>query len=110
MLIVARSTAGLYNSCAPEPNFWRFWPPNRQKVVYERDPLLVGTQRRRRHRPEAGIGGGDIVDGHLTQIARRNPALNAIVTLDADGARRRAREADAALAHGEIWGSLQGLG
>jgi hypothetical protein len=34
------------------------------------------------------------------------PALNAIVTLDADSARRRAREADRALAGGLAWGPL----
>ncbi|MDQ6804312.1 MAG: amidase family protein, partial [Actinomycetota bacterium] len=38
-----------------------------------------------------------------------NPALNAVVTLDAVAARRRAMEADAALARGEVWGPLHGL-
>jgi hypothetical protein len=40
----------------------------------------------------------DVVERQLDRIARYNPALNAVVTLDADGARRRAREADRALA------------
>ena len=41
------------------------------------------------------------VEAYLAQIARHNPDLQAVVTLDEDGARIRAREADAALASGE---------
>ena len=33
----------------------------------------------------------EVVEAHLAQIARHNPALNAIVTLDEEGARRRAQ-------------------
>jgi amidase len=51
----------------------------------------------------------DVIEAHLAQIARHNPALNAIVTLDEAGARRRAAEADAALARGEVWGRLHGV-
>jgi amidase len=51
----------------------------------------------------------DVVEMHLAQIARHNGRLNAIVTLDADGARRRATDADAALARGTSWGPLHGV-
>lgn len=46
---------------------------------------------------------------HLDHIARHNPALNAIVTLDEERARHRARNADAALSRGELWGPLHGV-
>lgn len=51
----------------------------------------------------------EMVDVYLARIARYNPSLNAIVTLDEEGALARAREADAALARGEVWGPLHGV-
>ncbi len=51
----------------------------------------------------------DVVEVHLARIAAENPRLNAIVTLDAAGARERARAADQALARGELWGPLHGV-
>ena len=50
-----------------------------------------------------------MLEAHLGQIERHNGALNAIVTLDADGARARAAEADEATARGESWGPLHGV-
>ncbi len=46
---------------------------------------------------------------YLSRIAKHNPALNAVCTLDAKGARARAAEADRALARGEVWGALHGV-
>ena len=51
----------------------------------------------------------EVLEAHLAHIARHNPRLNAIVTLDEEGARQRARAADDALARGEIWGPLHGV-
>ena len=51
----------------------------------------------------------DVLEAHLERIATQNPSLNAIVTLDEEGARRRAEEADEALARGDIWGPLHGV-
>jgi amidase len=50
-----------------------------------------------------------VVDAHLERIAEVNPALNAVVQLCADRARAEARQADAALARGEIPGPLHGV-
>ncbi|MCI0399310.1 MAG: amidase [Chloroflexi bacterium] len=58
---------------------------------------------------EGAVSAADVLEVHLAHIARHNPALNAIVTLDETGARQRAQEADAALARGEIWGPLHGV-
>ena len=51
----------------------------------------------------------EVVRAQLDHIARHNPAMNAIVTLDAERALQRAREADEALARGEVWGALHGV-
>jgi amidase len=51
----------------------------------------------------------ELLEHQLGRVERLNPRLNAIVTLDAERARRRADEADAALARGERWGPLHGL-
>jgi amidase len=51
----------------------------------------------------------ELLDAQLARIASVNPRLNAIVTLDAEGAQARARAADAALARGEHWGALHGV-
>jgi hypothetical protein len=45
----------------------------------------------------------------LKRIAEVNPKLNAVVTLDAERARKRAAEADEALVRGQSWGPLHGL-
>jgi amidase len=55
------------------------------------------------------VSATEVLEAHLAQIDQHNPTLNAIVTLDAERARERAREADVALARGEVWGPLHGL-
>jgi len=55
------------------------------------------------------VSAADVLETHLAQIERHNPALNAVVTMDIAKARARAREADQALARGEVWGPLHGV-
>src|SRR3954463_7988756 len=55
------------------------------------------------------ISARELLDAHLDRIERLNPSLNAVVTLDADGARAAADAADAALAAGSAVGPLHGL-
>ncbi len=51
----------------------------------------------------------EMLDAHLERIERYNPRLNAIVTLDAERARREARAIDARRARGETLGPFAGL-
>jgi amidase len=55
------------------------------------------------------VSARELLEAHLAQVARHNARLNAIVTLDEEGARARARQADEALARGEVWGPLHGV-
>jgi amidase len=74
-----------------------------KELVYATASDLAAAIRERR------VPVVDVIDAHLAQIARHNPALNAIVTLNEAAARARAREADAALGRGEVWGPLHGV-
>ena len=55
------------------------------------------------------ISARELLDAHLERIDRLNPDVNAVVTLDAEGARAAADAADAALAAGDPVGPLHGL-
>ncbi len=55
------------------------------------------------------ISAVEALEAHLKQIERHNGALNAVVIVDAEAARKRAGEADAAQARGENWGPLHGV-
>ena len=55
------------------------------------------------------ISAVEVMDAHLARIDRVNPAVNAVVTLLPDAARRGAEEADATVARGDALGPLHGL-
>ena len=58
---------------------------------------------------EGRISSREALDFHLDRVERLNPKINAVIAIDADAARKRAQEADAARAGGESWGPLHGL-
>jgi amidase len=70
--------------------------------------LLTATELalRLRRRELSAVG---LLQHHLKRVERLNPALNAVVVLDAERALQRAAQADAALAQGTCWGPLHGL-
>src|SRR5437868_253616 len=67
---------------------------------------LSATELRRRL-AERTISPMEVVEDCLARIAAVNPAVNAVVTLDEDGARVAARAAEAAILRGEPLGPLQ---
>jgi amidase len=74
-----------------------------QDIIFSTATELAAAIRERK------VSSVEVLEAHLAQIASLNPVLNAVVTLDEEGARRRAQEADTALARGEVWGPLHGL-
>jgi Asp-tRNA(Asn)/Glu-tRNA(Gln) amidotransferase A subunit family amidase len=51
----------------------------------------------------------EVIDAHLARIAAMQPKWNAFVHVDAEGARRRAREAEMAVLQGKPLGPLHGI-
>ena len=51
----------------------------------------------------------EVVTAYLSKIEEHNPALNAICTLDSEGALKKAKEADTASEQGKSWGALHGV-
>jgi amidase len=58
---------------------------------------------------EKQVSSEEVVSAYLARIAAINPALNAVVQLRAEDALADARQADAALARGEVRGPLHGV-
>ncbi len=69
--------------------------------------LSASTQVKMLRRRE--ISCRQLLDHYLARTERYHNSVNAIVTLDVEGARARATQADAALARGDHWGPLHGL-
>lgn len=57
---------------------------------------------------DRAISPREVVEAHLARLEKLNPILNAIVTVTAD-VMERAREAEAAVMHGETLGPLHGV-
>ena len=51
----------------------------------------------------------EVIDAHLRRIEAVNPKINAVVQLTADAARAQARDADTAIARGDVIGPLHGV-
>src|SRR5271157_2293668 len=73
------------------------------------DPLFESASQLAARIRRRELGSRELLDLYLGQVEKHNPALNAIVTLDAERARARAAQADDAAARGEWWGPLHGL-
>lgn len=67
------------------------------------DQVAAAIQRRE-------VSAAEVLQDQLDRIQRHDTRLRSVVTLDADGARRRAAEADRALARGQVRGPLHGVG
>ena len=55
------------------------------------------------------VGCLELLDIYLERIERHNSGINAIIFMNIDEARKRAKAADRALANGNVWGQLHGV-
>src|SRR5215831_379935 len=63
----------------------------------------------RRQLANREVSSVELVEACLSRIAAINPAVNAVVTLDEEGARTAAGLAELAFSRGEVRGPLQGI-
>lgn len=77
--------------------------PTMSKLIFRTIAEIVAGIRAKEFSPV------EVVEAHLERIARFQPKLNAFVHLDAAGARRQARAAEAAVMRGEEAGPLHGV-
>jgi amidase len=73
------------------------------QIHYKSATELAGLIRRRK------IGCVELLDHFVARVEKYNPQLNAIVWMDKDKARKRAKAADAALKKGKRFGALHGV-
>jgi amidase len=73
------------------------------------DPCALPARELARRLKVGELSAVEALEAHLARIEERNAALTAVVALDAEGARRQARQADDALRRGEIRGPLHGV-
>jgi amidase len=76
---------------------------------FENDVYAVSASELARSIACRELSAVEALEAHLARIEWRNPALNAVVSLDIEAARRQAEAADIALARGEIRGPLHGV-
>lgn len=74
-----------------------------EALYYQSAVELAGLIRTRE------VSAQEVLEAHLARIEHVNPQVNAIVTLDREGAQAQAQAADAKLAAGEPVGPLHGL-
>src|SRR5664279_4240143 len=79
------------------------------QLVEDRDLCALGAAELALRIAAGRVRAIDVLDAQLARIEERNGALGAAVSLDVDGARRRALEADDALAAGRWIGPLHGV-
>ncbi|MGZ4739202.1 MAG: amidase family protein, partial [Ilumatobacteraceae bacterium] len=73
------------------------------------DPALWTTTQQVAAIRRRDLGSVELLDAQLARIQRLDPEVNAVCTMSVDEARVRARAADEAAAHGELWGPLHGV-
>ncbi len=83
--------------------------PKNAKIQLRGDIVFLTVTELAQKIRSGELTSSEVVNAFLSQVYEYNPKLNAIVTLDAENAINRAREADEALSKGEIWGPLHGV-
>lgn len=71
--------------------------------------LYLSAKQLTRALVQGEISSRALLEAYIERVQQKNAALNAVVAMDLDAARKRADAADQAVANGENWGPLHGL-
>jgi amidase len=75
----------------------------------EKDPCALSATELAKRIARRELSAVEALEAHLARIERKNAELNAVVSLDVEGARRAAEAADVALSRREVRGPLHGV-
>ena len=89
----------------PEP----YQSPSEKTINLRSDIVFLSASEMASKIREGSLSSVEVVEAHLSQIYKFNHKINAVITVDAEGALKRAKEADNALKKGQIWGPLHGV-
>ena len=88
--------------------WFRSWLPSEGGVALKELRFQTAGELARRMQSRE-VSTHEVLEAYLAQISKHNERLNAVVTLDEEAARLRARQADEALGKGMVWGPLHGV-
>ena len=94
---------------AEDPSPQAFQTPPGVSIDLRSDIVFLTASEMAHKIREKELTAVEVVEAHLSQIYAFNPQVNAVVTIDAEGALKRAKEADMALNQGKLWGPLHGV-
>ena len=94
---------------ADDPSPQAFQTPPGVSIDLRSDIVFLTASEMAHKIREKELTAVEVVEAHLSQIYAFNPQVNAVVTIDAEGALKRAKEADLSLNQGKLWGPLHGV-
>ncbi|HCP33206.1 MAG: amidase [SAR324 cluster bacterium] len=98
---------GMLSSEDPVPQTYQ--APSEANITLRSDIVFLSASEMAKKIREGALTSVEVVEGHLSQIYAFNPQVNAVVTVDAEGALERANKADQAFQKGKLWGPLHGV-
>ena len=99
-----------YNLISTEdPTPSPFQSPDQLNSELRSDIVFLSASEMAQKIREKELTSLEVIEAHLNQIYLFNPKINALVTVDAEAALKRAKEADSALKQGKLWGPLHGV-
>ena len=110
VVLVFIDVSPYYNLISTEdPTPSPFQSPDQLNSELRSDIVFLSASEMAQKIREKELTSLEVIEAHLNQIYLFNPKINALVTVNAEAALKRAKEADSALNQGKVWGPLHGV-